>query len=178
MMTSLSLDLISARPSPHCRHQGTLAAGRWLVPCALGRSGIAVTKREGDGATPAGTWPLRHVLYRPDRVVRPLTGLPIFGLAVDDGWCDSPDDPCYNRPVKLPYSASAEALWRDDHLYDLVVVIGYNDDPPVAGRGSAIFLHLATDDFGPTAGCLAVGRADMLRLLPCLGPGTVVQIGA
>lgn len=176
MTSAPSLDLITVRPSEHCPHRGTLAAGGRLIPCALGRSGITTGKREGDGATPAGLWPLRRVLFRPDRMARPVTRLPIVPLAPDDGWCDAPDDPCYNRPVKLPYRASAEALWRDDHLYDLIVVLGYNDDPPVAGRGSAIFLHLSTDDHGPTAGCLAVRKSDMLRLLPCLGPATAVQI--
>jgi L,D-peptidoglycan transpeptidase YkuD (ErfK/YbiS/YcfS/YnhG family) len=170
------LDLITARPHGPEPHRGRLSAGEVELPCALGRTGITHAKREGDGASPAGTWPLRHVLFRPDRIARPDSMLPAYALSPADGWCDDPADPCYNRPVQLPHEASAETLWRDDELYDLVVVLGYNDDPPAPGLGSAIFFHLATPDFGPTAGCVAVHRADMLRLLARCGPGTRLEI--
>lgn len=146
---------------------------------AVGRGGLigADAKREGDGATPIGAWPLRRLLYRPDMVAAPpRTGLPAAPIAPDDGWCDAPGDPAYNRPVRLPYKASAERLWRDDGLYDLVVVLGHNDDPPVAGRGSAIFLHLARADFGPTEGCVAVARADLIALLARCDTDTVLEI--
>ncbi len=133
--------------------------------CALGRSGVARNKREGDGATPAGAFPLRRVLYRPDREPPPQTALPIAALERGDGWCDAPDDAAYNRLVRLPHAASAEALWRADAVYDLIVVVGYNDAPVVAGRGSAIFLHLARPDFRPTEGCVALARADLLAVL-------------
>lgn len=133
--------------------------------CALGPAGVAADKREGDGATPAGRFPLRRVLYRSDRRAAPRTVLAARPLAPDDGWCDDPADARYNRPVRLPYPASAEALWRDDHIYDLVVVLGYNDDPVVAGRGSAVFLHLARPGFAPTAGCVALAEADLERVL-------------
>jgi len=133
--------------------------------CALGRAGISLRKREGDGATPSGAFALRRVLYRADREQRPHTALPCQAIARDDGWCDAPGDPAYNRPVRLPYPASAEALWRDDPLYDLLVVLGHNDDPVVPGEGSAIFLHLATADFAATAGCIALAHADLLAVL-------------
>ncbi len=170
------IDLISVRQhggEPHC---GRLAAGGIVLSCALGRSGVTEAKQEGDGASPAGTWPLRHVLFRPDRIDRPATNLPVSAISSDDGWCDDPADPRYNCPVKLPYAASTEALWRDDELYDVVVVLGYNDDPPRPGLGSAIFFHLATSEFAPTAGCVAVHRPDMLRLLAHCGPGTKLKI--
>ena len=170
------LDLFTARPHGPEPHRGLLSAGELELPCALGRTGVTHAKREGDGASPAGIWPLRHVLFRPDRVARPDTGLPLHALSPTDGWCDDPADPCYNRPVQLPYEASAETLWRDDELYDLVVVLGHNDDPPAPGLGSAIFFHLAAPDFAPTAGCVAVHRADMLRLLARCGPGTRLEI--
>jgi L,D-peptidoglycan transpeptidase YkuD (ErfK/YbiS/YcfS/YnhG family) len=133
--------------------------------CALGRAGIVQDKREGDAGTPAGAFLMRRVLYRPDREAPPRT--PLAAAAVDpaDGWCDAADDPAYNRPVKLPYPARAESLWRGDHLYDLVIVLGHNDDPVMPGCGSAIFLHLARDDFSPTEGCIALAREDMLRVL-------------
>src|ERR1700689_2079632 len=116
------------------------ADGRW-TRCGLGPGGVAAVadKHEGDGATPAGAWPLRRVLYRPDRRAAPATGLPVAPLDPADGWCDAPGDPAYNRPVVLPYPASAERLWRDDHVYDLIVVLGHNDDPVVPRAGSAIF---------------------------------------
>lgn len=130
--------------------------------CALGRGGVTANKREGDGATPAGSFPLRRVLYRPDRLPRPATGLPARRLRPQDGWCDDPDDPNYNRQVRLPYRAHCERLWRDDALYDLIVVLGYNDAPVVPGRGSAIFLHVAHPDYAPTEGCVALARDDLL----------------
>jgi L,D-peptidoglycan transpeptidase YkuD (ErfK/YbiS/YcfS/YnhG family) len=133
--------------------------------CALGRGRVARDKREGDGATPAGAWPMRELLFRPDRVRRPRTQLPTRPIGPDDGWCDAPDDAQYNRPVTLPYRANAETLWRTDRLYDLVVPLGYNDDPPVPGAGSAIFLHLAAPRYRPTQGCVALARRDLLLVL-------------
>ena len=117
--------------------------------CALGRGGVAAlaAKREGDGATPAGLWPMRRLFYRPDRIAAPATRLPSTALQESDGWCDAPADQAYNRAVKLPYAASAEHLWRDDEVYDLIVVLGYNDAPVIPGRGSAIFLHVARPDY-------------------------------
>lgn len=138
-------------------------AGRFR--CAIGKSGIRAAKREGDGATPAGAFVMRRVLYRPDRSVAPATGLPTMPIAADDGWCDDPADAAYNRPVKLPYPARTERLWRDDRLYDLLVVLGYNDDPAIAGAGSAIFLHVAAADYAPTEGCVALAPDDLRRIL-------------
>ncbi len=133
--------------------------------CAIGRGGISAAKREGDGATPAGSFAMRFVLYRPDRQNPPQTALPCRAIAHADGWCDAAGDPAYNRMIRLPYPASAESLWRADQCYDLIVPLGYNDVAVVAGKGSAIFLHLAAPDFAPTAGCVALGRADLLSVL-------------
>ena len=141
-----------------------LFAGR-TYPCILGRGGIVTTKKEGDGGTPAGRWPLRRLLFRPDRGAPPACVLPVAAIAPDDGWCDDAGDPAYNRPVKLPFAPSHEEMWRDDHLYDLVVVVGHNDAPPLPGAGSAIFLHLARPDGGPTAGCVAFARTDLEAIL-------------
>ncbi len=148
------------------------------VRCALGRSGVIAgeDKREGDGASPLGAWPIRRVFYRPDRGPKPITALPLEPVAPDDGWCDAPGDPAYNRPVKLPYPASAETMWREDGVYDVVVVLGHNDDPPIAGMGSAIFLHLARDSYAPTEGCVALNRRDLDLLLAKAEPGAVVEI--
>ena len=125
---------------------GILQAGNRRVTCALGHSGITARKREGDGATPAGSWPFRTLFYRKDRVDLPAIQLQTSEISAYDGWCDDPECPEYNQLVSLPFSGSHENMWRDDHLYDLVVPLGYNDAPPVAGLGSAIFFHLAHDD--------------------------------
>ena len=144
--------------------------------CVLGRGGIRSDKREGDGATPVGRFALRRVLWRDDRLERPETGLPASPIAPDDGWCDDPADPAYNHPVKRPYAASHEELWRDDHVYDVIVVMGHNDDPVVPGLGSAVFMHVARPDGAPTAGCVALPLPDLLRLLKDCAPGTVLTV--
>lgn len=144
--------------------------------CAIGRGGIARKQREGDGITPIGIFPIRRILYRPDRVEHPQTALPIAALQKDDGWCDAPGDPNYNRPIKLPYPKSAESMWRDDHLYDVVAILGFNDDPVVDGAGSAIFLHCARDDYGPTEGCVALKLPDLLSALSDLRRGAKIEI--
>lgn len=144
---------------------GTCRLGEQRYRCVLGSGGIVTDKREGDGGTPVGTWPLRRLLYRPDREEAPACILPVETIGPQDGWCDDPAHADYNRPVMLPFDASHEEMWRDDHLYDLVVVVGHNDDPPVPGAGSAIFLHLARPDWGPTAGCVAFTREDFLEIL-------------
>jgi L,D-peptidoglycan transpeptidase YkuD (ErfK/YbiS/YcfS/YnhG family) len=158
---------------------GQIAWDGRVVRCALGKAGViaAADKREGDNKSPLGLWPIREVLYRPDVYPQgPATALPARPIAPDDGWCDASGDPAYNRPVKLPYPASAERMWRDDAVYDLVVVLGHNDDPPVPGLGSAIFLHLARENYPGTEGCVALARADAEALLAVAQPGDAVEI--
>ncbi len=160
---------------------GTLTFDGETLPCALGRSGIVPneTKREGDGATPVGVWPLRRILYRPDRLKEPHTGLPSAVIDRKDGWCDDPADPFYNKPVELPYPASAEALWREDELYNVCVILGHNDDPVVPYKGSAIFFHVAKgkeDTLCPTEGCVALPQTDLLRVLNKCRPGALMRI--
>ena len=145
--------------------RGSLQLGPFCVPCALGRNGVGVLKREGDGATPRGRYRLRRVLYKPGPVARPATVLSVRAVRAADGWCDSPGDGNYNRPVKLPYPRSAERLWRADGLYDVVVVLGYNDVPRIRNRGSAIFMHIARSDLSPTEGCIALRARDLRRVL-------------
>ena len=134
---------------------------------ALGRAGVTAHKMEGDGATPLGLLPLRRILYRADRLRPPKTVVPIEPLAPHDGWCDAPFDSQYNRMVTLPYNARHEELWRADGLYDVIGVLGWNDAPVHRNCGSAIFLHVATRDYAPTAGCIALGAPDLLALLAC-----------
>jgi L,D-peptidoglycan transpeptidase YkuD (ErfK/YbiS/YcfS/YnhG family) len=146
------------------------------VRAALGKSGLSHAKREGDGATPIGIFPLRRLLYRADRLPMPRTGLPVSAIHPSDGWSDDPRDMLYNQAVPLPHPYSHERLLRDDDVYDLIVPLGYNDDPPIAGLGSAIFLHCARPDYAPTEGCVAVARDDLLTLLAECGPGTQLEI--
>lgn len=144
---------------------------------AIGRTGVTTTKREGDGASPAGIWPMRRVFFRPDRVT-PKTRLPLQEIRPDDGWCDAPEHADYNTLVRLPFAASHEEMWRKDGLYDVVVELGYNDEPPVAGQGSAIFLHVIRPDRGATAGCLALPLEDLLLVLAEIGPDAAVAFKA
>ncbi|HEY0184627.1 MAG TPA: L,D-transpeptidase family protein [Rhodopila sp.] len=144
---------------------GTLTLAAETFRAALGRGGVRADKREGDGATPLGLLPLRRVLYRADRGSPPVCAVPITAISPQDGWCDDPADPAYNRPVRLPIEASAEALWRDDAVYDIIGVLGWNDAPIRPGHGSAIFLHLARDDFAPTEGCVALALRALRRVL-------------
>jgi L,D-peptidoglycan transpeptidase YkuD (ErfK/YbiS/YcfS/YnhG family) len=146
------------------------------VPAAIGKGGLTVDKREGDGATPIGTFALRQLWYRADRLATPETGLAPIVLAPESGWSDDVADPLYNRAVPLPHPYRHERLWREDGLYDLIVPLGYNDDPPVPGLGSAIFLHCARPDYGPTEGCVAVARDDLVALLVGCGPTTRIAI--
>lgn len=148
----------------------------FAMRCAIGRGGVKRDKHEGDGATPIGAWPLREGYFRPDRMPAPETRLTMTPLDPRAGWCDASSDPNYNRPVRLPYPASHEELWRDDEIYDVILVLGYNDDPVVAGKGSAIFLHLARGDFSPTAGCVAVQLEDMMKLLALAGPEIEIRV--
>jgi L,D-peptidoglycan transpeptidase YkuD (ErfK/YbiS/YcfS/YnhG family) len=159
-------------------HRGILRLGPLAFACALGRGGCRARKREGDGATPIGRWRLRRVLYRADRLPRPRTALPVRAIARHDGWCDAAGDRNYNRQVRHPYPASAERLWRSDALYDLIVVLGYNDAPRIRGRGSAIFMHVARPGLAPTEGCIALARAHLVLLLRHAGRRASVAVRA
>ncbi len=157
--------------------RGLLHAGGRRFACAIGRGGIVTNKREGDGATPAGEFELRRVLYRADRMPCPDTALEVNPIGPRDGWCDAPGHPEYNCQVQLPVNASAERLRRADPVYDIIVVLGHNDAPVIDGAGSAIFIHIAKPNFAPTAGCVALRRADLLAVLRICGPGSSILIG-
>jgi L,D-peptidoglycan transpeptidase YkuD (ErfK/YbiS/YcfS/YnhG family) len=169
--------LVRAKPKAI---QGTLTFAGHTYDCMVGQHGIAAPKYEDDGCTPAGLFHMREVRYRADRLATPpQSGLPIFKAKQTDGWCDDPEDVAYNRVVTLPYQSDAEPMWRDDHLYDVLAVIGYNDAPVVSGCGSAIFMHVMrppTDDHQYTAGCVSMKIENVLAVLAACTPSTMIDI--
>jgi len=146
--------------------------------CAIGKGGFSGDKKEGDGCTPIGAFLLRECWYRADRLPKPDTKLPLRVIKETDGWCDDPKSAEYNRAVTLPAAFSHERLWREDHRYDLIIPLGYNDAPIVPGKGSAIFLHVAQPDYAPTEGCVALAQGDLLEVLKLCDSGTVIDIRA
>jgi L,D-peptidoglycan transpeptidase YkuD (ErfK/YbiS/YcfS/YnhG family) len=162
--------VVRRAPGHPCQARIQLAHG--VRRGAIGRGSVRPLKREGDGGTPPGRFPVRLVLYRADRMRRPRTALPVRAIRANDGWCDEPSDRNYNRLVRLPTKRSAEALMRADALYDLIFVLGYNDRPRVRGKGSAIFVHVARDGYTPTEGCVAFSRRDLVGVLAEIKPDT------
>ncbi len=150
--------------------------GGLRFPCVLGKSGRSHLKKEGDGSTPVGRWRLLQIMYRPDRVLRPVSALAKQVLTASDGWCDQAGDRNYNRPVRLPYPTSHEVMRRADHLYDVVVILSHNQRPRSQGRGSAVFLHLANPANAPTAGCVALSQRDMATVLARCGKSTQLVV--
>jgi L,D-peptidoglycan transpeptidase YkuD (ErfK/YbiS/YcfS/YnhG family) len=171
------LPLVRIRAAAGDRSRGWLTAGDQTIKVALGRSGITANKREGDGGTPKGTFRPRQLWWRADRHPRPSTFLPVRAIGPDDAWCEDVSSRHYNQPVRLDSKQGGDRLQRDDHLYDFIIEIDHNTHPRIAGRGSAVFLHLARKDFSATAGCVSMTEAAMLRLLKRLGPETKIVIG-
>jgi L,D-peptidoglycan transpeptidase YkuD (ErfK/YbiS/YcfS/YnhG family) len=172
----MPLRLLHIQTASGDRWRGWLTAGSLRFPCALGRGGIRANKREGDGATPRGCFRLVRLWWRADRGVRPRTGLPVRRIRNDDAWCEDPTDRRYNRPVRLTPSDPADRLWRKDHLYDLIIELDHNTRPRIAGRGSAVFVHVARPGFGATAGCVALSPKALRFVLGCVGPKTRIVI--
>jgi L,D-peptidoglycan transpeptidase YkuD (ErfK/YbiS/YcfS/YnhG family) len=158
-----------------CR--GLLVAGGQAIPVALGRGGLKANKREGDGGTPRGIFRPRRLWWRADRHPRPSSFLPVRAIRPEDAWCEDPDSRYYNQPVRVDRSLGGDRLTRTDHLYDFIVEIDHNTCPRVAGRGSAVFIHLARPNFAPTAGCVSMTKSSLLHLLRRLGPATKIVIG-
>jgi L,D-peptidoglycan transpeptidase YkuD (ErfK/YbiS/YcfS/YnhG family) len=170
------LALIAVRRRPGRRTQGILLAGGRAFPVVLGRSGILANKHEGDGSTPRGKFRLVRLWWRADRAPRPATLLPVKRIAPDLAWCEDTNDRRYNRAFRRSANEPGDRLWRDDHLYDLIVETDHNARPRVAGRGSGIFLHLVRPDRSPTAGCVALAGDELRRLLNRVGPATEIRI--
>jgi L,D-peptidoglycan transpeptidase YkuD (ErfK/YbiS/YcfS/YnhG family) len=175
-MQRMTLANIEVRTRPANRRQGWLAAGPWRIRVALGRAGIKANKREGDGATPAGRYRPVRLWWRRDRMPRPSTLLPARAIGLADGWCEDPADRRYNQAIKLRPGQTGDRLRRIDALYDMVIELDHNTRPRIAGRGSAVFVHVAKTGLAPTAGCVAMPAAMLRRLLSRLGPKTRITI--
>jgi L,D-peptidoglycan transpeptidase YkuD (ErfK/YbiS/YcfS/YnhG family) len=171
------LRFVRIRAAAGDRSRGWLTAGGQTIKVALGRGGIQANKREGDGGTPRGTFRPRRLWWRADRHSKPSTFLPVRAIRPEDAWCEDVSSRHYNQPLRLAAKHGGDRLTRDDHLYDFIIEIDHNTRPRIAGRGSAVFLHLARKDFSPTAGCVSMTEATMLRLLKRLGPKTRIVIG-
>jgi L,D-peptidoglycan transpeptidase YkuD (ErfK/YbiS/YcfS/YnhG family) len=156
---------------------GRLSCGGLVIPCSLGRNGATYFKREGDGKTPIGAFEILSGFIQRERFpAMPKTQLALRQLTGREGWCDEVNSPTYNRPIRLPNPAGHEILKRSDGVYDLILVLDYNICPRIKGRGSAIFFHLTHARGEPTAGCIAISKDDMRRLLPRLGKKTRLLI--
>jgi L,D-peptidoglycan transpeptidase YkuD (ErfK/YbiS/YcfS/YnhG family) len=175
-MRSLSLAHMDIRTRPGRTSQGWLFAGPLAIPVALGRTGIKADKREGDGSTPRGRFHPVRLWWRADRLPRPHTRLPVRRIGPHDAWCEDPHDRRYNRPFRRSANEPGDRLRRADGLYDFIIEIDHNTRPRVAGRGSAVFIHVARPAFAPTAGCVALRRQDLRALLARLTPKTRIRI--
>jgi L,D-peptidoglycan transpeptidase YkuD (ErfK/YbiS/YcfS/YnhG family) len=176
MSATNNLSAIHVRVRPGRRTQGVLRAGPWCAPVALGRRGVRADKREGDGATPRGRFLPLRLWWRGDRLPRPSTLLPARRIGRADAWCEDPRDRRYNQPFRRSANEPGDRLWRDDGLYDIFIEINHNARPRVAGRGSAVFVHVARPGFAPTAGCIALRRHDLLLLLRRITPKTRIIV--
>jgi L,D-peptidoglycan transpeptidase YkuD (ErfK/YbiS/YcfS/YnhG family) len=170
------LGMLRVHRRPAQRSRGVLLAGALTIPVALGRGGIKANKREGDGATPRGVFRLKRLWWRADRHPRPRTQLPVRRIRDGDGWCEDPQDRHYNRPIVVPKGSKTDRLARNDRLYDFIIETDHNTRPRIAGRGSAVFVHIARDGLLPTAGCVALKEPSLRQLLARVGPRTRIAI--
>jgi L,D-peptidoglycan transpeptidase YkuD (ErfK/YbiS/YcfS/YnhG family) len=169
---------LQVQASALCKTKGRLSIAGISYPCVLGRGGLVMAKREGDGGTPRGVLPLRGMLQRRDRGPRIPCTLSYRAIRPEDAWCDNAADRRYNRLIHRPLDqTSEERLTRSDRLYDVIVPLGWNDGPIVRGRGSAIFWHLSRENGSPTAGCVAVAPEVFRKVLPRLSRHAVMVIG-
>ena len=174
-MPHAPLASLFVQQSPLNRTRGLIRIGMSILPCALGKGGVKTRKREGDGATPRGPLRALRLYRRPDRPMA-NTKIPVTMTTRKMGWCDDSRSPYYNQPVALPFNKSHERLWRDDHVYDLVIDTNYNRKPAIKGHGSAIFIHLARPNYTPTEGCIALTRRDLERLIAMIDTKTRIHV--
>ena len=172
----IRIAIMNIQVKPVSTHRAILSLAGQQYPAAIGKQGVTTDKREGDNKSPIGSFGMRPAYFRPDKLTAPESALPFTALSETDGWCDDPAHKLYNLPITLTFEASHEKLWRQDDVYDLIIPLGYNDDPPRPGFGSAIFMHVARPDFSGTEGCVALALPDLLNVLKQVDIYTTVEI--
>ena len=175
-MKQIDNSIARVRGAGNLNRSGILQFGHKLLPCSLGEGGIVARKREGDGATPVGNFRILYGFYRPDRIAHLSSRINLFPLKPDYGWCDDPASRFYNQFVRLPFDCSHEKLWREDHLYDICLVLDYNISIRQRNAGSAIFFHLKHHDNRPTQGCVAISLEQMRKFLAQCAPHCQISV--
>ena len=149
---------------------------QYKIKCAIGKRGITSKKIEGDEKTPKGTFTLKSIFYRKDRISSIKTSLKKTIIKKNMGGCDDSSSRYYNRLVKLPFNLSAEKLWLKARVYDVIIIINYNLKPTIKNKGSAIFLHIAKRNYRPTKGCIAITKKDIILLISKMNNKTKIKI--
>ena len=157
------------------KNKDTLLLDDFIFRCSIGKNGIRIKKKEGDYCTPKGTFSLKTLYYRPDRVQKPKTEIITKKISKNMGWCNDPKNKKYNSLINIKEKMRYEKIYRQDHTYNLLIVIDYNLKKPIPHKGSAIFIHL-TDNYKPTAGCIALKEKDLLILLKLVNKKTKIKI--
>ena len=148
----------------------------FLYKCAIGKNGITNSKIEGDKCTPTGIYSIEKIYYREDRLSMPKLDFQTIPINKNFGWCDDIRSTYYNKFIKFPFTYSAEFLYREDDIYNIICIISYNINPIIKNKGSAIFLHVANSDYSGTAGCLALKQDDLIELLQNIDLDTRINI--
>jgi L,D-peptidoglycan transpeptidase YkuD (ErfK/YbiS/YcfS/YnhG family) len=145
--------------------------------CSLGKAGIRKKKKEGDNITPRGIFKITSIYYRPDRIKTISTQLKKIKITKNIGWCDDPKSNFYNKEIKLPNKFSHEKFYRKDNLYDIIAILNYNTNPIIKNKGSAIFIHIANNNYKPTAGCVGIKKSNLIKLLSIIKKNNKIKIG-
>lgn len=144
--------------------------------CALGKSGIGKKRIEGDNITPKGTFKIIKIYYRKDRIKKINSIFKLIEIKKDMGWCDDPESKKYNQLIKLPSKYRHEKLFRNDKIYDLIIVLNYNMSPVIKNKGSAIFIHIAKNNYNKTKGCIALKKKDLIEIISKIKRNTKIII--
>ncbi len=153
-----------------------LTYNKYKVKCALGKKGIGNKKREGDLITPKGQYKVKFILCRRDRIKNIKSRIKIITIQKNMGWCDDPKSEKYNQLVKLPFNFSHEKLFKNENIYDLILVLNYNMNPIRKNKGSAIFIHVAKNNYSKTRGCIAINKISLINVIKNLKKNTVIKI--
>jgi L,D-peptidoglycan transpeptidase YkuD (ErfK/YbiS/YcfS/YnhG family) len=155
---------------------GYLKYKNFRFRCAFGMGGIKKKTKEGDNITPKGIFKITRIYYRPDRIKKIIVPIKTIKIKKKIGWCDDPKSNYYNKQIKLPTKFSHEKLYRKDKVYDLIAVLNYNSDPIIKNKGSAIFMHIATDSYKQTKGCIALKKDDLIKIISLIKKSTQIRI--